>query len=114
MLKQKLERLGKKFEATEDKTMRTSLMRMMICYFLNFVFWALLRSKKPTIQEMMESCTEDDVERIIELGEDYIIVEWQIASKDEERAKTYKINDIIVYCKMSFNKEGIIKKIEVE
>lgn len=109
----RIERLGKRFEATEDKNLRTSFMRRMICMFLNLIFWMLLRNKKATKEEMMKSCKKDDMERIIEQGENYIIVEWQVVSKEEERAKQYNINDIYLYCKIIFDK-GIVKKIEVE
>ena len=112
----KIERLGVKFNETEDIRKRTSILRLMMCYFLNFIFYIALRAidKKFTKQDLMKSCKPEDRENIIEEGDDYIIVEWQVVDKKEERAKSYNVSDIYLYCKFIFNKNGVCKRIEVE
>ena len=113
---EKIKRLGRKFEASNDTNTRTSLLRLMMCYFLNFVFYIALRAidKKFTKQDLMKSCKPEDRENIIEEGDDYIFIEWKVVDKKEERAKSYNVNDIYLYCKFIFNKNGVCKKIEVE
>lgn len=110
----KIERLGRKFENAEDINLRTSLLRLMMCYFLNFIFYIALRAidKKFTKQDLMKSCKPEDSENIIEEGNDYIIVEWQVT--DSSKKYKYNVNDISLICIFHFNKDGVCKKIEVE
>lgn len=112
----KIERLGRKFEVANDMNTRTSLLRRMMCLFLNLVFYIALRAidKKFTKQDLMKSCKPEDRENIIEETNEYIIVEWKVVDKKEERAKSYNVSDIYLYCKFIFNKNGVCKRIEVE
>ena len=117
MLKQKIERLGRKFEKAEDINLRTSLLRIMICYFLTFIFKVALRATKNgdnklTRERIMNSANKDDKENIIEEGDNYLIVEWNM--QDKEMEDKYKVNTIIVYCILYFDKNGVCNKIEVE
>lgn len=111
----KIENLGVKFNETEDIRKRTSILRIMMCYFLNFVFYVALRATGCKIErsKIMSSAKPEDREMIIEEGEDYVVVEWQVSDKNDEKAKKYNVEDIYLYCTFKF-KDGILKKIEVE
>ena len=111
----KIENLGRKFENAEDIRKRTSILRIMMCYFLNLIFYVALRSTGCKIErsKMMSSAKPEDREIIIEEGEDYVVVEWQVSNKNDEKAKKYNVGDIYLYCTFKF-KDGILKKIEVE
>ena len=110
----KIKRLGVKFENSNDVNLRTSLLRRMMCLFLNLVFYIALRAidKKFTKQDLMKSCKAEDYENIIEEGDDYIIVEWKVT--DNSKKDKYNVKDIYLYCKFIFNKNGVCNKIEVE
>ena len=109
----KIENLGRKFEASNDTNLRTALLRRMMCLFLNLVFYIALRAvdtKKLRRSDIFKN--KDEYENIIEEGKDYVIVEWQIT--DSSKKDKYNVNDIYLYCKFIFNKNGICKRIEVE
>lgn len=113
MLKNKLERIERKFEESNNSSTRTILMQRFVRILFNIIFWFLLREKETYISDLIGSIKKDSECSILKKEDCYILVEWRIFSSTMDFKKE-NVNPFSMYIHIHYDNEGWVKKMKVE
>lgn len=117
MLKARIKRWERKIEESDNIDIRTMFFKRIVCVLSNIYFFIIVKKCAVPLNVLMEDdIFHFDYGDVVEEGENYIVVEMVFSQLFDCKRKEIKeagLNNASVWFTFSYDKNGIITKIEV-